>query len=198
MTSKVVEKIPSAGLLTVEFRTNTIVFGQTCPSMGLMDKLTGADGTEEDNQDETDEGPGGEMYRPDDLSDEVMVWFLDPWPENKPLKEYGLIFLVDSEVAKPIILQCERPLMVPEGTGIIRYNEVASMAWEETTFHMTHGMLVNPDIIEITGEDQFKDAPKPFMGKVIGRQESKDPEMIDTFASFLTAAVNQDLQKDAE
>ncbi|WP_435128386.1 hypothetical protein [Halobaculum sp. D14] len=158
--------------------------------MGLMDKLTGGENSGQESEDDR------EMYGPDDLSDEVTAWFVDPWPSNKPLGEYELIFMVDEAVEDPIVLHCGRELPIPDGTQVLAYDEMVAVPWQETTIYVTRGLLVDPDIADFTGEEDFFSIPEPMQKRIIPPREGKKSELVQMLASGMAAAhqANQEEQ----
>lgn len=75
-------------------------------------------------------------------------------------------------------LHCPQNLIVPEGTGIIGYDESSAKKVEGVIFHVNRGLLVHPHVIEYAGIDEVFSIPEPMQGRELDSVDGSDLQLV--------------------
>lgn len=114
----------------------------------------------------------------EDLSERVNLWFVDPWPANKSLAEYHLVFFEDPQHEDPIVLQCRRAIPVPEGTGMAPYDDFATTQLNDSTVQIGRAALVMPDLTDLA-EDSVRMVPESMQNTIVRERAINDNGFLD-------------------
>lgn len=156
--------------------------------MGLFDRIRSDDA---DGASDPDDAPtphaDEQSFSFSDLSDEVTVWFADPWPTEKPLGDYQLVFLVDPQFDDPIIYKCDGDFAVPEGTKLLAVEQTGSDVIEGVRVRVVPAMLVQPALAEHCPDEFLEPVPASMDGTLVQDQTIERRDFLDTLSSVWAA-----------